>query len=471
MTPRFGFGPNDGSDNSEDENSPKKDQNNSAFPGMEELISQFQSFGFNPGALFSQMGAALGNPAAANSGSLVPLETIREIGRTYIAAQSQLPVGSVDLTQCTQALDIANTWLDNVTIFPALTRTPATAWSRKEWLDASAAGWQKLVEPLAQGMATALTSIVEQGEASGDFEESGINIPGMAAGAPALGALLPILRTFMGALFASQLGNSVGALATSVTGANDVAIPLFTSFDTLAEDGSIIPVGDYQARLIPQNLIGWAEGLDLPEDEVRIYLALREAAAARLFSHTPWLAQYIYDAVAAYASGIRVDIQTIQEQAESAMNSGELDINNPQSIQIAINQGLFTPEQSPKQEAALARLEIALALIEGWIDHVTTAAGAERLPSFAALNETLRRRRATNAPTQQLFAQLFGLHVSPRKSRECSKFWSDVTSLIEIKGRDARWEDPAFLPGADEIGDAKKFLDSTTVPDDLSGLI
>jgi len=68
VTPRFGFGPNDGSDNSEDENSPKKDQNNSAFPGMEELISQFQSFGFNPGALFSQMGAALGNPAAANSG-------------------------------------------------------------------------------------------------------------------------------------------------------------------------------------------------------------------------------------------------------------------------------------------------------------------------------------------------------------------------------------------------------------------
>jgi putative hydrolase len=432
---------------------------------MDELMAQFQSFGFNPGALISQIGAALGNPAATQSGSLVPLETIREIGRTYIAAQSQLPVGSVDLAQCTQALDIANTWLDAVTIFPALTRTPSTAWSRKEWLDTSAAGWQKLVEPLAQGMASALTSIVEQGQESGDFEE------GAAAGAPGLSALLPILRSFMGALFASQLGNSVGALATSVTGVNDVAIPLFTSFDTLAEDGSILPIGNYQARLIPQNLIGWGEGLELPEEEIRIFLALREAAAARLFSHTPWLAQYIYDAVAAFSSGIRVDIQTIQEQAESAMNSGELDISNPQSIQIAINQGIFTPEQTPKQEAALARLEIALALIEGWIDHVTTQAASEKLPSFAALNETLRRRRATSAPTQQLFATLFGLQVSPRKSRECSQFWSEVTELISMAGRDSRWEDPALLPSIDDISDAKKFLDSTTVPDDLSGLI
>ena len=148
------------------------------FPGMDELLSQFQSFGFNPGTLFSQISSALGNPASANSGSLVPLETIREIGRTYIAAQSQLPVGSVDLAQCTQALDIANLWLDEATIFPALTRNPSTAWSRKEWLDASTAGWQKLVEPLAQGMATALTSIVEQGEAAGDFDIEWANNPG-----------------------------------------------------------------------------------------------------------------------------------------------------------------------------------------------------------------------------------------------------------------------------------------------------
>ena len=428
---------------------------------MQEMMRQFQSMGINPQTIFAQMSSVLGfNPLtgkANTSGSLVSLETIREIGRQFIAAQSQLPVGSIDLAQSTAALDLADLWLNDATIFPALTRTSSSAWSRKEWLDASVEGWQKLVEPLADGMASALASIVEQSDAESSESSPEIDpTTGQPIPPAQLAAMLPILRSVMGSLFATQLGNSVGALALSVTGSNDVAIPLFKTFN---------------AHLIPQNAIGWGEGLELPEDEIRIFFALREAAAARLFAHSPWLSQYIYDAVSAYASGIRIDIQSMQQQAESAMNTGELDINNPQSIQIAINQGLFTPEQTPKQEAALAKLEIALALIEGWIDHITTEAGGNRLPSFAALSETLRRRRATNAPTQQLFATLFGLEVSPRKTRECTKFWGDIKEIAGNQVRDNRWEDPALLPTTDDIHDAKKFLESTTVPDDLSGLL
>ncbi len=485
MVPRFGFGPLDGEENNDDSQNPNGSKNPNENPSenikpgflnpdgsttfnfdpanitpenMEAMMAQFQSMGINPQTLFAQMSSVLGfNPMTGQtntSGSLVSLETIREIGRQFIAAQSQLPVGTVDLQQSSAALDLADLWLNNATIFPALTRRPSSAWSRREWLDASVEGWQKLVEPLANGMAAALTSIVEQSDSEG-FSE-GASEDGATGTPPQLAAMLPILRSVMGSLFATQLGNSVGALALSVTGSNDVAIPLFKSFNS---------------HLIPQNAIGWADGLDLPDDEVRIFLALREAAAARLFAHTPWLSQYIYDAVATYASGIRIDINTMQEQAESAMNTGELDINNPQSIQIAINQGLFKPEQSPAQELALAKLEIALALIEGWIDHVTTEAGSLLLPSFAALSETLRRRRATSAPTQQLFATLFGLEVSPRKTRECTKFWADVKEIGGAELRDGRWEDSALLPTGDEIYDAKKFLESTTVPDDLSGLI
>ena len=50
----------------------------------------------------------------------------------------------------------------------------------------------------------------------------------------------------------------------------------------------------------------------------------------------------------------------------------DFDINNPQSMSIAIDQGLFTPQQTPAQEVALTKLEMAIALIEGWIDHVVT---------------------------------------------------------------------------------------------------
>ena len=427
MTNNFGFGPSDPDD-------PNSNENN--LPDFNELFAQLSSFGLNPQTLF----------AAANSaGSVGPLispDVLRDVARKFISSQGDRPVGSQDVTDSQVALDIANTWLDEATNFPALSRSNLPAWSRRDWLDSSVANWAKMIEPLADGMANALTNVLKH-ENGADAEQG-------------LAAVAPIMRAFMGSLIANQLGTSIGQLAVSITGANDVAIPLF---------------GSSEARLIPENVTKWAQGLDIPTDEVRIFLAVREAAASRLFSHSPWLSEYIQAAITAYGAGIKIDIDSIQEQAERALETGELDINNPESISVAISSGLFKPEQSPSQDAALEKLEIILALIEGWIDYVSTKAVGDRLPSYPALSETLRRGRATKSPTQQLFATLLGLEVSPRKMRECSHFWFEVESEIGLAGRDQRWEDPALLPRSEDLADVKKFLTSTIVPDDLSGLL
>ena len=439
MSGNFGFGPNNPNDPS-DPNNPGDPENSGGDnnPNFNDLFAQLSNFGLNPQTLF----------AAANSaGSVGPLispEILRDVARKFVSGQGDLPVGSQDIADAQVALDIANTWLDEATNFPALSRSNLPAWSRRDWLDSSVPNWAKMIEPLADGMATALTNVLKQTPIA-EVEQG-----------PELAAIAPIMRAFMGSLIASQLGTSVGQLAVSITGANDVAIPLFTQ---------------NEARLIPQNIAAWSQGLDIPIDEVRIFLAIREAAASRLFSHTPWLSKYIQDAITAYGAGIKIDIDSIQEQAERALETGELDINNPESISVAISAGLFKPEQSPSQDAALAKLEMALALIEGWIDYVTTKAVGDRLPSYPALSESLRRRRATKSPTQQLFATLLGLEVSPRKARECSHFWFEVESEIGLADRDQRWEDPALLPRAEDMEDVQKFLNSTIVPDDLSGLI
>lgn len=437
MSGNFGFTPDDG----------ENDDASRQQPNFDALFQQFAQFGITPQTLFT---------AGGQQGPLIATEVIRETARKFLTSQPEQFVGIDDSKQIQEALDIANTWIDSATYFPSLTQTVQPAWSRRDWLDSSITGWQKLVEPLAEGMAGALTSIIK--DASSDFNVelgSELGVPtGMTP--EMMQGVGSLLRSFMGSMIATQLGQSIGALATSVTGSHDVAVPLYSKIET---------------HLIPQNVQAWGEGLNIPESEIRIYLALREAAAARLFSHTPWLSEYIYNAFAAYGKGIRIDINSIQQQAEWAVNSGELDINNPESITSAINKGLFTPEQSPSQDAALAQLEMALALIDGWLDHVVTEAAGERLPSINALNETLRRRRASSSPTQQLFATLLGLEVSPRKTRECAAFWAQTRELRGIQGRDERWEDPALLPQAKDLADVPAFLASTTVPDDLSGLI
>jgi putative hydrolase len=264
-----------------------------------------------------------------------------------------------------------------------------------------------------------------------------------------------LLKSFIGSLIATQLGQAIGGLAGKVTGAHDVGLPLLDPA--------------YPA-LVPQNIREWSTDLDIALDEVQIFHALREASVARLFANNPWLVSYIRTAITDYGKGINIDMEAIQEQAQRALDeNGGFDPTNPESLNIALNSGIFTPQETPAQRAALTKLETALALIDGWCEEVVALAAGNRLPNLNALQETLRRRRATSAPAQQLFSSLLGLQVSPRLTREATAFWSQVRELKDIAARDQIWS--GILPTADDLLTPESFLKSLEIPDDLSGLI
>jgi putative hydrolase len=433
---------------------------NEGQPDFEAMMRQFTEMGLDPAAIESAMAGAktffdsAQSIAGSPNQSLIAINSLRDIARKVIASTGEQPVGTSDQKRVTDALAIASTWLDSEIRFPTTEANLQPAWSKRDWLDSSLLTWQQMIEPLAVGMADALANVINGAQEGLPVELAGLENQSVEQQKAMKEMLARLLRSFMGTLIATQLGQSIGAIANNITGANDAAIPLSSG-----------------AHLIPQNITQWSQGLGLPEAEVDIYLALREVSAARLFASTPWLMNYIRDAITTYGKGITIDVEAIQRQAEEAMGREDFDINNPQSLTIAIDQGLFTPQQTPAQEFALTKLEMALALIEGWIDHVISEVGAERIPSFNALIENSRRRRAVNSPMQQLFATLLGLEVSPRKMREAAVFWSEVKSLRGSDGRDRCWEDPAFLPMPNDLKDAAAFLNSVTVPDDLSGLI
>ena len=429
---------------------------NEGQPDFEAMMRQFSEMGLDPNSLLGAKTFFESAQSAASGGNqnLISIEVLRDIARKIIAAKGEQPIGTTDHKKILDALEIANTWLDAEILFPASSSNLQPAWSKRDWLDTSLLSWQQLIEPLALGMADALANVISGAQAGLPVELAGLENQSAEQQKAMKEMLARLLRSFMGSLIATQLGQSIGAIANTITGANDAAIPLSAG-----------------AHLIPQNITEWSEGLGLPAAEVEIYLALREVCTARLFANTPWLMGYIRDAITTYGKGITIDVEAIQRQAEEAMSREDFDINNPQSMSIAIDQGLFTPQQTPAQEVALNKLEMALALIEGWIDHVISQVAADRIPSFNALIENSRRRRATNSPMQQLFATLLGLEVSPRKMREAAAFWGEVKQLRGADGRDKCWEDPAFLPMPNDLKDPAAFLNSVTVPDDLSGLI
>jgi putative hydrolase len=177
--------------------------------------------------------------------------------------------------------------------------------------------------------------------------------------------------------------------------------------------------------------------------------------------------------VESYARGITIDMSRLETIV------GGLDVSNPEAISQALSQGMFAPQESAEQRAALARLETVLALIEGWVDEVTAAAAQDRLAASGALRETLRRRRAAGGPAEQTFGNLVGLELRPRRLREATELWRLLGETRGTEGRDATWAHPDLLPdtadlenpaafaaGASEL-DFDRLLDDPDSPPDV----
>lgn len=67
------------------------------------------------------------------------------------------------------------------------------------------------------------------------------------------------------------------------------------------------------------------------------FLAAREAAHHRLFSHVPWLSSQLLGAVEAYAAGMKIDMSGIEELARD-FNPATL--GDPAAMEQLLSQGV-----------------------------------------------------------------------------------------------------------------------------------
>jgi putative hydrolase len=376
-------------------------------------------------------------------GGPVNWDLAKNVARHAIAAAGDPSVLDAQRREITEALRLADLWLDEVTSFPSGIRK-IEAWSRSEWLEATFPVWAKLCDPIAAKGVEAMGGMLNI-----DPAQLGEDIPeemrqalgafgGGAGGLGGLAGLSAMLRQIGGAMIGSQTGTAVGELAREVVGSSDIGLPLG-------------PEG--VAALLPAGVAQFGQGLSIDAGEVRLFLALREAAHQRLFAHVPWLRAHLLGAVEQYASGITVDMARLQEAIP------DVDITNPEALRDALaGEGLFRPEDTPTQKAALVRLETALALVEGWVATVVSAAARDRLTHADALAEAVRRRRATGGPAERTFATLVGLELRPRRLREAAAIWQGLTSARGADGRDALWSHPDLLPAADDLENPETFV-------------
>ena len=188
--------------------------------------------------------AALQQMLSQQSGP-VNWDLAKQMAVSALASGHRSPT-PVERSQIAEAIRLADHWLDPATPLPSGV-TSIESWSRVEWVEKTLPAWAQLCDPVASRVVGAMGSIVPE-EAAAE-----------------VGPLLGMVGQVGGLMFGAQVGQALAKLAGEVLTSTDVGLPLG-------------PAG--VAAMLPDNVAAFGQGLELPADEVRLFLALREAAYA-----------------------------------------------------------------------------------------------------------------------------------------------------------------------------------------------
>ena len=321
---------------------------------------------------------------------------------------------------------LAQSWLDPVTQFTS-SGTPLVTQRREEWIEATSEGWRRLVEPIIDGLADAL--------------QRGTAVPENPQFADFSSMLAPMMRTSASLIYRDRLSKVLASVAGSTLTGSEVGISL--------TKGAAVTV-------LPANVAEFTRDLDLPDGDVMLYLLLREAARQRLFQGVSWLSPQLEALLAHYAREIRIDFEALTSQLE--IGDDEVSLEEIVAVGEKVRGSFFKPASTELQLEILGRLEVLLALIEGWVDHVTNRAASSWMTNATQLDEVVRRRRASADPTREVFRDLLGLELRPRLIRDAENLWAAMEHRHGALERDGVWQHPDMLPTARHLEDPLSYV-------------
>ncbi|HZD72830.1 MAG TPA: zinc-dependent metalloprotease [Actinomycetota bacterium] len=316
-------------------------------------------------------------------------------------------------------LRLAELWVDPVSSLPGpghpLVAQPT---SRADWAEAALRGFRPLIEPGASRMADSLG-------------------PGAGAGVPPeMGQMVGRLG---GLIVGLQVGTVVGQLSQLVLSQYDLAMP--------AKD---------RGRLVflSENVQAFEQSSGLPRDQLRLWLACHEVIRQRLLTGVPWFEEHLYRLVKEMAALTEPDPSGLMDRLQT------LDMNRPESIQELLEggEGLTSPP-SPALQAATARLEVLLALADGYALVLSERVLAGRLPALPSIQAAVRVRMADEEGAHALFAQL--LRAGPERAGAArgERFCREVLAATDVDGLDRVWAHPDFLPTPEELASPGRWLE------------
>ena len=348
---------------------------------------------------------------------------------------------------------LAEHWLDLGSLPAAADAGQLVVSSRQEWVNAALRGLRPLIEPVAAASVAALGRLAA--EQLGEIGGAGEMADALGEDLSAFGALLePVGAVLMGL----QTGQVVGQLSRQMLGQFDLGVP--------TADRST-------AYRLEVNVAEAFDGYGLDPMELAIVLALHEGAHRRQYHAVPWLAGHVHSLVAAFAQGLRIDVEQVMEVSRELMD--DLDVDDPASLQQALERAASVRLQpTPEQRRVLERIQGVVLLLQAWARREVREAAGERLPNLDHIEEVLRRRRRASSEGERLLGSLLGLDLKPEDERSGDAFVEAVVEARGLEGLTRALAHPENLPDAEEIAEPSRWLvrmaGGEDIPDDPSAL-
>jgi coenzyme F420 biosynthesis associated uncharacterized protein len=247
--------------------------------------------------------------------------------------------------------------------------------------------------------------------------------------------------------FAGPLAGALKAGATATVAAEAGLVIGYIAQRVLGQYEVSLLGGDAPPRLlfVAPNLRKAVRELSVDPVDFHRWICAHELTHVYQFQGVGWLRDHLGEMIRSYLS-------TVEVRIERGAAGGLPSMPDPAKlVETFRDGGLAALVQTKEQRAVMGRMQAAMAVVEGYSEHVMDAIAAESIPGHAELRRAMDARRHSRSAPERLIERLLGLNMKMRQYEQGKVFCDAVTAEAGIAALNRVWESPESLPTEAEL--------------------
>ncbi|HEX5016307.1 MAG TPA: zinc-dependent metalloprotease [Actinomycetes bacterium] len=275
---------------------------------------------------------------------------------------------------------------------------------RSRWVDANAAAFATVLEPLTRRM-----------------------------GRDGTGATGAIGSRVAGA----EIGAALGFLSARVLGQYE----LFTA-----------PGSEPQLLLVAPNVVDVEQRLGVRPSDFRLWVCLHEETHRVQFTAVEWLGPWLREQIGSTLDDLSLEPREMGRRLRQIV-AAVLGALRGVDVVKALEQFM-----SEEERDVLDRLTAVMSLLEGHADVVMDEVDSGVIPTVDVLRKRMNERRTNPKGTEALVRRLLGMEAKLAQYRDGANFVRAVVGEVGMTGFNRVWESPDALPSREELHAPQKWV-------------